>query len=100
MLPVRIILHPTDSLRTPTGVALACGLARDYKAELVVVHVLAPPVVVYSDGIVPIDPEGEEIRAREKLDAIKLARPNSPSPRRSRATWRMRSRCGDGDPAT
>lgn len=71
MLPVRSILHPTDfSDNARQAFALACGLARDYKAELIVMHVLTPPVVVYGDGIIPVDPEGEEQRAQEKLNAI------------------------------
>lgn len=89
MLPVRTILHPTDfSSNARQAFALACGLARDYKAELVLLHVLAPPVVVYSDGIVPVDPEGEEQRAREKLYAIETP-PSVP----------VRHRMIEGEPA-
>jgi nucleotide-binding universal stress UspA family protein len=90
MLPVQIILHPTDfSENARQAFALACGLARDYKAELVVMHVRTPPVVVYSDGVVPVDPEGEEQWAREKLNAIA---PPAPDLKFSR-------RLLEGDPA-
>ena len=44
MLPVRTILHPTDfSAYAENAFALACSLARDYQARLLVLHVLAPP---------------------------------------------------------
>jgi nucleotide-binding universal stress UspA family protein len=90
MLPVRIILHPTDfSDNARQAFALACGLARDYKAELIVLHVLAPPVVVYSDGVIPIDPEGEEMQTREKLNALA-----PPAPELT-----LRRRLVEGEPA-
>jgi len=90
MLPVRIILHPTDfSDNARQAFALACGLARDYKAELIVLHVLPPPVVVYSDGIVPVDTEGEEVWARDSLDAIAPPAPE----------MNLRRRLIEGEPA-
>lgn len=45
MLPIKSILHPTDFSR-PSEYALrfACALARDYKARLLLLHVVEPPV--------------------------------------------------------
>src|SRR5208283_3206266 len=44
MLPIHTILHPTDfSARARSAFDLACALARDYDARLVVVHVKPPP---------------------------------------------------------
>jgi nucleotide-binding universal stress UspA family protein len=44
MLPIKTILHPTDfSEPSETAFRLACGLARDYKCRLVVLHVVPPP---------------------------------------------------------
>ena len=45
MLPIRTVLHPTDfSEPAACAFALACALARDGGARLVVLHVDRPPV--------------------------------------------------------
>lgn len=52
MLAIKTILHPTDfSERSEPAFRLACALARDYGARLVVVHVEAFPSVLYGEGI-------------------------------------------------
>src|SRR5262245_60500753 len=44
MLPLRTILAPTDlSERSHYALHLACSLARDYGAQLLVLYVLSPP---------------------------------------------------------
>jgi nucleotide-binding universal stress UspA family protein len=45
MIPMKIILHPTDFSK-PSEYALrfACALARDYEARLILLHVVEPPV--------------------------------------------------------
>lgn len=54
MLPVATILHPTDfSEHSEFAFRLACSLARDYDARLVLLHVLPPPMVVYGGGLAP-----------------------------------------------
>jgi nucleotide-binding universal stress UspA family protein len=71
MLAVRSILHPTDfSERSQYALGLACALARDYGARLVVLHVVAVPAVIYAEGAVP--PDSEELRAaaRAQLDGL------------------------------
>lgn len=60
MLAIRTILHPTDfSVYSQHAFKLACSLARDYKARLVVLHVAEPPLAVYEGAMltVPINPE-------------------------------------------
>jgi nucleotide-binding universal stress UspA family protein len=43
MLPIHTILHPTDfSERSECAFRLACAMARDHGARLVVVHVVPP----------------------------------------------------------
>ena len=67
MLPVATILHPTDfSECSEFAFRLACALARDYKARLVLLHVLPPPIIIYGGGAVPPDPWPtiEEAKAR------------------------------------
>ena len=71
MLAVNTILHPTDfSERSQYAFWLACSLARDYDARLVVLHVVAVPTVVYGEGVVVPPPNPEELRAaaQEQLD--------------------------------
>ena len=50
MLPIRTILHATD-FSTPSEFAfgMACSLARDYKARLVIVHVKPLPVTAIGE---------------------------------------------------
>ncbi len=59
MLPIRTILHPTDFSDSARGAfELACALARDYSAGLVLVHVVPQARVFAPDGIaVPIGAE-------------------------------------------
>jgi nucleotide-binding universal stress UspA family protein len=75
MLPVRIILHPTDfSAYSDWAFRLACSLARDYGAHLIVLHVLERPVLTYSGVMTPpppLPPSAEERQAaRERLHRI------------------------------
>ena len=71
MLPIRTILHPTDfSKQAEFAFQLACSLARDYGAELYVVHVVTPPIVVYGEGVLPVAPENYQAELREKLNRL------------------------------
>jgi len=66
MLPIHTILHPTDfSEPSEFAFRLACSLARDYRAKLIVLHVVHLPVAVYGEGaVVANSPEyDEELRA-------------------------------------
>lgn len=93
MLPVRVILHPTDfSEHSDQAFRLACSLARDYHAELVVLHVLVHPVVPYGGVMTPPLPDliDERATAREKLDTIQ-----APDP-----AFHLERLLEDGDPAT
>jgi universal stress protein A len=56
MFPVSTILHPTDfSTCSQNAFELACALARDYGARLVVMHVVTPPTITYTEGALPPD---------------------------------------------
>ena len=73
MLPMQTILHPTDfSEPSEHAFRLACALARDHGAGLVVVHVLGLPMGGYSD-LAPLIPEPAEVERdlREKLRALR-----------------------------
>ena len=65
MLPLRTILHPTDfSKHSEFAFEVAAALARDYNASLILLHVIPPPMVVYTGNCVPAEmwPNVEEIK--------------------------------------
>jgi len=77
MLPIKTILHPTDfSAGSDFAFGVACSLARDYGARVVVLHVVPPPVIVYGEGIVAPLPEDYKGPLREQLHQVKPADPN------------------------
>lgn len=52
MLAIRTILHPTDfSDSSNYAFRLACSLARDCRAKLVILHVTPPPVAFAAEGM-------------------------------------------------
>jgi nucleotide-binding universal stress UspA family protein len=88
MLPIRCILHPTNfSEHSSCAFSLAAGLARDYGARLVVLHVMGPPVATapvaaYAEGLSAIDLDKMIAAARERLDRLPEPRPDVRSERR------------------
>jgi nucleotide-binding universal stress UspA family protein len=71
----RLILCPTD-FAPPAAVAfeLACSLARDQRARVVVLHVMPPPAM-YGEAVVPpLDNEQRE-EMRDRLHAVQPADP-------------------------
>jgi nucleotide-binding universal stress UspA family protein len=71
MLPIHTILHPTDfSDRSGNALPLACALARDYAARLVVLHVAQPTPLVYGEGFVVPDPDETVREERERLQNL------------------------------
>lgn len=82
-MPIRTILHPTDfSDRSGYALQLAAALARDYRARLVVLHVVPRSVVAFGDGFLP--PESDDLRAeaRELLDGLQVPGAGVPVERR------------------
>ncbi len=69
MLAIKTILHPTDfSEGSDIAFRLACSLARDYGARLIVLHVAAPPEgFFYGEGIIPLPPKNHREPLHEKL---------------------------------
>lgn len=73
MLPIHVILHPTDfSERSGHALRLAAALARDYGARLAVLHVAATSPLIYSEGSLPLDPRLLVEEARAQLDQLQL----------------------------
>jgi nucleotide-binding universal stress UspA family protein len=91
MLPLRTVLHPTDfSEQSGFAFRLACSLARDYDACVIVLHVAATPVVAAPDGMIPMEPEGYQDELRQSLELLR--------PRDSRI--RVEHRLIEGDAAS
>lgn len=91
MFPIKTILHATDfSESSDQAFRVACALAADYKARLIVVHVLPAPVVGYPDGIVLSQPEDSRAEARARLQQLNPGDPAIPIERL----------LSDGDPVT
>ena len=77
MYQVKTILHPTDySESSAAAFDVACALARDFRAELVVCHVAPYPVTGTADGMVFEIPSGSE---GEMVDKLKTVRPKDTS---------------------
>jgi nucleotide-binding universal stress UspA family protein len=76
MLPIRTILYPTDFSETAEcAFPLACALARDYGARLIVLHVYPPPLG--HDQVLALrDPEEYEKQFWAALNSLKTDDPN------------------------
>ena len=91
MLPIRVILHPTDfSEGSGCAFQFACALARDYGARLVLIHVTPTPIVPVPFVTIPAEP----VDVREKL-LEQLANMRS-----SDSILTMERHLKEGDPAT
>jgi nucleotide-binding universal stress UspA family protein len=69
MLRIQTILHPTDfSRQSEFAFQLACSIASDYGARLIVVHVAEAPSVAAAEGVLmyPTDYDLEPIRTQLK----------------------------------
>jgi nucleotide-binding universal stress UspA family protein len=73
MAPIHTILHPTDfSAQSGYALRLACSLARDYGAHLIVLHVADEPPIASAEGIM-IPPPGDYLaEARADLQQHEL----------------------------
>jgi nucleotide-binding universal stress UspA family protein len=55
MLAIKTILHPTDfSERSDYAFRLACALARDHGARVIVLHVAELPIPAYGEASAPV----------------------------------------------
>jgi nucleotide-binding universal stress UspA family protein len=88
--PIRTILLPTD-FSDPSGLAfrLACALARDFGARLVLLHVVEFPANVYPEATRHDDPALRHPALWDKVRQLRL-----PSPE-----VRVEHRLADGDAA-
>jgi nucleotide-binding universal stress UspA family protein len=79
MLGIHTILHPTDfSPASSAAFHVACALARDYTARLVVLHV-KPPDLIYGDGyVLPPHPEVVRVELQGQLNRLQAPDPAVP----------------------
>ena len=76
MLPIRTVLHPTDfSDAARPAFELASALARDYRAMLVVVHVVPATHAFAPDGIAVPFPVEEPYEVHARLARLHPADP-------------------------
>ena len=77
MLPLRTILHATDfSERSAHALTLACALARDHGARLLLVHVAALPVAIYGEAVLIPDPKDFQEPLQRRLSQLPVPDPN------------------------
>lgn len=77
MLSIQKILHPTDfSERSQSAFQLACSLARDHGARLIVLHVAAPAARLYGDVAAEV---ADESRIREQFNRLTEVRAPDPN---------------------
>jgi len=90
MYTIRKVLHPTDfSGEAAAAFRVACSLARQHDAELVVLHVIPPPIT-WGEAVARLPPDSyEEQLWREYLTPMQPTEPGV----------RLERRLGEGDPA-
>ena len=76
MFPIRTILHPTDfSASSEAALVYACALAKDYSAEIVLLHVWEPLIVMGGEKYPQVPPNDvEETMAR--LNVLSVPEPS------------------------
>lgn len=93
MLHLETILHPSDfSSHSEYAFRLACSLARDHGARLIVFHVvttLGPELVPYGEAVSQLQPEGYQ---QQLWDDLRRIQPPEPS-------VTVDHRLAEGDPA-
>jgi nucleotide-binding universal stress UspA family protein len=76
MLPIHNILYPADfSDYSAYAFQLACSLARDYGARLLVLHVAASPVIGFGEGVIPPEPVVYKNELRRQLQQLQAGDP-------------------------
>ncbi len=72
MLPLRVVLHPTDfSPHSEAAAKLAFALARDYGARVLVLHVMEPIAVGGPEMIAVLDPQAYEADLKARLAEVR-----------------------------
>jgi nucleotide-binding universal stress UspA family protein len=89
--PIQIILHPTDfSDHCEAAFQVACSLAKDHAARVIVVHVPEPITVLAGMAAAPLPPPGYRGGLEERLRRFQLLAPEV----------RVEARVEEGEPVT
>ena len=89
MFPIKTLLHPTDfSEYAEEAHAMACAIAREQEARLVVLHVTDKPVVSYIEKASELNPKQIQDKLWETLQW----------PREQEAEINVEHRIEEGDP--
>jgi nucleotide-binding universal stress UspA family protein len=79
MLPIRLVLHPTDfSLHSEAASRVAFALAGDYGARVLVLHVLEPIALGGLEGVAILDPLAYEADLKARLAEVRPHDPKVP----------------------
>jgi len=85
MTEIETILHPTDfSEQSASAFDLACSLARDHSARLMVLHVFSSPLATFG-GMEAVPPGQDEMNteaAKRQLEAVQCPDASVPLERR------------------
>jgi len=94
MRPIKTILHPTDfSGNSANALELACSLARDHRARLILIHVVPHPPAVFGHDDLKARPRAEHMEADlsayqkemdQKLHQLRVPDPQVPIERHLR----------------
>jgi nucleotide-binding universal stress UspA family protein len=94
MLPIATILHPTDfSDCSGAAFRIACSLAREHQAKLVLLHVTAVPDIAYEGFGAPAAALAADEyleKTRQDLQALRAEEPS----------LKIECRLEEGDPST
>lgn len=76
MLPIQTILHPTDfSEYSYHAFRLACALARNYGARLIVLHAVEPPPAISGEGVMMLPSNYDFEALRKQLQQLESENP-------------------------
>ena len=79
MLPLRLVLYPTDfSPHSEAAAKLAFALARDYGAQVLVLHVTGPIAVGGPEMVAILDPMAYEAELKARLAEVRSPYPKVP----------------------
>lgn len=92
MFTLNTILYPTDfSKPSEYAFQLACSMARDHGAKVVIMHV-APPMIVGGEVMVPLPPADYKAQIWESFRKLQATEPRA-------RELRVETLLVDGDPA-
>lgn len=79
MVPMQVILHPTDfSEASRPAYRLACSLAKEHDAQLIILHVVAPSAIAYGDAMTEMVRAGSREEIKHMFQRLHAPAPTVP----------------------